>query len=74
MVSPVAPKLIALDLDETTLTGSPTFLPQSGALEAAISRGIQIVIASGRSLDTLPREMTLFRDSLCHLRQRRYGL
>lgn len=61
MVSPMTPKLIALDLDETTLNQQSQLSPGNrAALEAAISQGIQIVIASGRSLDTLPEEMTHF--------------
>ncbi len=61
MVSPIPPKLIALDLDETTLNRQSLLSPGNRtALEAAISMGIQIVIASGRSLDTLPEEMTHF--------------
>ena len=57
----MTPKLIALDLDETTLDRQSRLSPGNrAALEAAISMGIQIVIASGRSLDTLPQEMTHF--------------
>lgn len=57
----VTPKLIALDLDETTLNQQSCLSPGNrAALEAAVSAGIEIVIASGRSLDTLPEEMTHF--------------
>ena len=61
MVTPMTPKLIALDLDETTLNQQSRLSPGNrAALEAAIAAGIEIVIASGRSLDTLPEEMTHF--------------
>jgi Cof subfamily protein (haloacid dehalogenase superfamily) len=61
MVTPMTPKLIALDLDETTLNPQSRLSPGNrAALEAAIAAGIEIVIASGRSLDTLPEEMTHF--------------
>lgn len=61
MVTPTTPQLIALDLDETTLDRQSHLSPGNrAALEAAISMGTQIVIASGRSLDTLPQEMTHF--------------
>ena len=61
MVTPMTPKLIALDLDETTLNRQSRLSPGNrAALEAAIADGIEIVIASGRSLDTLPEEMTNF--------------
>lgn len=57
----MTPKLIALDLDETTLDSHSRLSPGNrAALDAAIAAGIQIVIASGRSLDTLPEEMTHF--------------
>lgn len=57
----MTPKLIALDLDETTLDRQSRLSPGNrAALEAAVSSGIQIVIASGRSLDTLPEKMTHF--------------
>lgn len=61
MVTLKTPKLIALDLDETTLNQQSRLSPGNrAALEAAIAAGIEIVIASGRSLDTLPEEMTHF--------------
>ena len=57
----VTPKLIALDLDETTLNQQSCLSPGNrAALEAAVSAGIEIIIASGRSLDTLPEGMTHF--------------
>lgn len=57
----MTPKLIALDLDETTLDQQSRLSPRNrAALEAAVAAGIEIVIASGRSLDTLPAEMTHF--------------
>ena len=56
----VTPKLIALDLDETTLNQQSCLSPGNrAALEAAVSAGIEIIIASGRSLDTLPEEMPM---------------
>lgn len=61
MVTPMPPRLIALDLDETTLNQQSRLSPGNrAALEAAVAAGIEIVIASGRSLDTLPEEMTHF--------------
>lgn len=49
------PKLIALDLDETTLHRNSTLTPGNRqALEAALAQGIHIVVATGRPLDALP--------------------
>lgn len=52
------PKLIALDLDETLLD-SRSMLPSRNraALLRAAEAGIHIVVASGRSYDSLPAEM-----------------
>lgn len=52
------PKLIALDLDETLLD-QHSMLPLRNrtALLRAVAEGIQIVVASGRSYDSLPQEM-----------------
>lgn len=51
-------KCIALDLDRTTLN-SDGYMSQANrdALEAAIDAGIHIVVASGRSLDSLPEDI-----------------
>ena len=55
------PKLIALDLDETTLNMlSGISEGNRAALARAIERGVEIVIASGRAYETLPEEMTSF--------------
>lgn len=49
-------KLIALDLDQTTLRTDKTLSPATkSALEKAIAAGIQVVPASGRPLSTLPK-------------------
>lgn len=52
------PKLIALDLDETLLD-QHSMLPlrNRNALLRAVAEGIQIVVASGRSYDSLPQDM-----------------
>lgn len=49
---------IALDLDRTTLDGSGHLSPGNRqALEYAISKGVHIVIASGRAFATLPKDV-----------------
>lgn len=54
-------KLIALDLDETTLDPTSRLSPANrAALEAAIDRGIEIVVATGRPLGTIPEEIKTF--------------
>lgn len=51
-------QLIALDLDRTTLDGQSRLSPRNRrALEAAIAAGVYVVVASGRSLNSLPREV-----------------
>lgn len=51
-------KLIALDLDRTTLNAQSRLSPGNrAALEQAIFRGIHVVIASGRSFHTLPEDV-----------------
>ena len=52
-------KCIALDLDGTVLDGRGE-LSQGNkeALEEAAARGIEVVVASGRSLHSLPEEIT----------------
>ncbi len=50
--------LIALDLDRTTLDASSRLSPGNrAALEYAISKGVHVVIASGRSFATLPQDV-----------------
>ena len=50
---------IALDLDRTTLDGEGRLSPGTRrALEYAIAKGVHIVIASGRSFASLPRDVT----------------
>ncbi len=54
-------KCIALDLDRTTLNAeSKLSVGNRAALEQAISRGIHIIIASGRSFGSLPEEIKNF--------------
>lgn len=52
-------RLIALDLDGTTMN-SDNMLPEENRkmLEAAIAKGINVVVASGRCLTALPKEVT----------------
>lgn len=51
-------KLIALDLDRTTLNSESRLSPGNrAALEAAIAQGIHVVIASGRAFDSLPSDV-----------------
>lgn len=51
-------KCIALDLDQTTLDGAGRLSPGNRrALEYAISRGVHIVIASGRAFASLPQDV-----------------
>jgi Cof subfamily protein (haloacid dehalogenase superfamily) len=51
-------KCIALDLDRTTLNIDGKLSKENkAALEYAISRGVHIVVASGRAFDTLPRDV-----------------
>lgn len=58
-------KCIALDLDRTTLDGDG-YLPEENrlALEEVMDKGVQVAVASGRALSTLPesiREMKRIR-------------
>lgn len=52
-------KLVALDLDGTTMN-SENALPAENKkiLEAAIAQGVNVVIASGRCYEALPKEVT----------------
>ena len=53
-------KCIALDLDRTTLNASGRLSDGNyNALCHAIENGVHIVIASGRSFDTLPKELNM---------------
>lgn len=57
----MTPKLIALDLDETILDRDSRLSPAGrAALSRAIDRGIQIVVATGRHIDTIPAEIRAF--------------
>ena len=57
----VIPKLLALDLDETTLDQNSCLSPENRrALESAIARGIQVVVATGRAVTALPKEILKF--------------
>lgn len=57
----MTPKLLALDLDDTTLNRESRLSPGNrAALLRAGALGVEIVIASGRAYDTLPREMLTF--------------
>ncbi|MBE6020609.1 MAG: HAD family phosphatase [Clostridiales bacterium] len=51
-------RLIALDLDDTTLRSDGTLAPETKtAIERAIAEGIEIVVASGRAFTALPKEV-----------------
>src|SRR5699024_5330500 len=51
-------KLIALDLDDTTLRSDGTLSPKTkAALITAINQGIEVVVASGRSFSSLPQSI-----------------
>jgi len=51
-------KLIALDLDDTTLHSDATLSPAvESAIRRAIAAGIEIVVASGRSYCSLPKSV-----------------
>ncbi len=64
-------KLIALDLDGTTLNKEGKLSPKTReAFEKAIDRGVNIVIATGRCFDALPAELIEFGTSICHYFQR----
>lgn len=54
----MAIKCVALDLDGTTLDRQGKLSPANRqAIEAAIAQGVHVVIASGRSYDTLPKKV-----------------
>ena len=51
-------KLIALDLDDTTLHSDATLSPEvENAIKRAIAAGVEIAVASGRSLHSLPKSV-----------------
>lgn len=57
----MTPKLIALDLDGTALDRESRLSPGNrAALEAAVARGIEIVVATGRAYAALPEEIRNF--------------
>ena len=50
--------LIALDLDNTTLNGESRLAPRTrNAIERALSSGVEVIIASGRSRRSLPQDV-----------------
>lgn len=52
-------KCIALDLDRTTLDSQGHLSEENRtAIESAVADGVHVVVASGRSLDSLPAEIT----------------
>lgn len=54
-------RCIALDLDRTTLTREGKLSPGNrAALEYAIGKGVEVVVASGRAFSTLPEELRTF--------------
>ncbi len=51
-------RLIALDLDDTTLRSDGSLAAETkAAIEAAIAAGLEVAIASGRAFNSLPREV-----------------
>ncbi len=53
---------IALDLDFTTLNSQGQLSPRTHrALSCAIEKGVQIIVASGRALRSLPKEILEFK-------------
>lgn len=52
-------RLIALDLDDTTLRSDGSLAAETKtAIETAIRSGLEVAIASGRAFNSLPREVT----------------
>lgn len=52
-------RLIALDLDDTTLRSDGSLSSQTKkAIQAAIGAGLEVVVASGRSLHSLPKAVS----------------
>ena len=57
----MTPRLVALDLDETTLDRNSRLSPRNrAALERAMGQGVEIVVATGRPLGTVPQEIRTF--------------
>lgn len=55
-------KLIALDLDGTTLNDDKRISPRNkAALEAAVEQGVNVVIATGRAFSALPEDVFSIR-------------
>ena len=51
-------KLIALDLDDTTLRSDATLAPETErAIASALDSGIEVVVASGRAFRALPQQV-----------------
>lgn len=51
-------KLIALDLDDTTLRSDASLAPETAqAIAKAVESGVEVVIASGRAFKSLPRQV-----------------
>ena len=51
-------KLVALDLDDTTLRSDATLAPETAdAIKSAIASGIEVVVASGRAFRSLPKSV-----------------
>ena len=51
-------RLVALDLDGTTMNSDNRLSDYNRkTLEAAVQAGIQVVVASGRAFDALPKEV-----------------
>ena len=51
-------RLVALDLDGTTMNSDNRLSDYNRkSLEAAVQAGIQVVVASGRAFDALPKEV-----------------
>ncbi len=52
-------RLVALDLDDTTLRSDGSLSSETrAAIETAIAAGLEVVVASGRSLHSLPKAVT----------------
>lgn len=55
-------RLIALDLDNTTLDGEGRLSPRTRAvIERALTCGVAVVVASGRSKNSLPQEVVAIK-------------
>ena len=51
-------RLIALDLDDTTLCSDSRLAPETEkAIKRAVSAGIEVVVASGRAFKALPAQV-----------------